>query len=126
MFSFAFVFGMTYNNIHQTKNKTHFSKCMTVVDMHSGGEPLRIVETGFPDLQGNLLAKRKYLESHDDFRKMLLSEPRGHFDMYGAVITEPDDNKEADVAVIFLHNDGMKSGDQYKPLVPCISLSLSL
>lgn len=32
-------------------------------------------------------------------------EPRGHYDMYGTLRVEPDD-KDADVAFIFMHNAG--------------------
>ena len=36
-------------------------------------------------------------------------EPRGHADMYGAIITEPEKN-DADFGVIFMHNDGYSTG----------------
>ena len=36
---------------------------------------------------------------------MLMAEPRGHADMYGAVLVEPD-LPGADLAVLFLHNEG--------------------
>ena len=32
-------------------------------------------------------------------------EPRGHADMYGAIITEPE-RKDSDFGVLFLHNEG--------------------
>ena len=77
------------------------------VDMHIGGEALRIVKSGYPPLRGNtLLEKRRDArERLDHFRKFLMFEPRGHYDMYGCVITEPD-MEEADFAVLFLHNEG--------------------
>ncbi|KAK3754397.1 hypothetical protein QZH41_011169, partial [Actinostola sp. cb2023] len=34
-----------------------------------------------------------------------MSEPRGHFDMYGALLVEPD-LEEADLGVVFMHNEG--------------------
>jgi proline racemase len=34
-----------------------------------------------------------------------MQEPRGHLDMYGAVLTEPV-SPEADAGVLFMHNDG--------------------
>jgi len=83
---------------------------VTAIDAHAGGEPLRIVTAGgggVPHLPGaTLLERRAYLrEHHDDLRRFLLWEPRGHADMYGAVVTPPDD-ETADYGVIFLTNEG--------------------
>ena len=77
------------------------------VEMHTGGEPLRIVQSGLPPIIGKtILEKRRYCQEKLDFvRKLLIYEPRGHFDMYGAYIVEPD-HSEADMAVLFLHNEG--------------------
>lgn len=77
------------------------------VEMHTGGHPLRIITSGFPLVKGNtILAKRRYIrENLDHLRKLLMFEPRGHFDMYGALLVQPD-NENADLAVIFLHNEG--------------------
>ena len=77
------------------------------IDMHTGGEPLRVIVKGYPDLAGaNVLAKRRCaLESHDHLRTSLMFEPRGHADMYGCVLVEPNDSI-ADFGVIFLHNEG--------------------
>lgn len=76
-------------------------------DTHTGGEPLRIVIDGLPELEGKtMLEKRRYMrEELDDYRKMVMWEPRGHADMYGAVVTEPT-TEEADFGVLFLHNEG--------------------
>ena len=80
---------------------------ISVTDMHTGGEPLRIITEGFPEIKGDtILEKRSYTkENLDQYRKFLMFEPRGHFDMYGALLVEPD-LKEADVAVLFFHNEG--------------------
>ena len=80
---------------------------VTTIEMHTGGEPLRIVTSGYPKLAGRrLLDKRRdALANHDTFRRLLMHEPRGHADMYGAVLVEPDD-PEADLAVLFLHGEG--------------------
>lgn len=77
------------------------------LDTHTAGEPLRIIVSGFPEIPGKtILEKRHYLmENLDHLRKALMWEPRGHADMYGAIITEPT-NKESDFGVIFLHNEG--------------------
>ena len=80
---------------------------IATVEMHTGGEPVRIVTAGYPALAGHsLLDKRRdALAHHDSLRRLLMYEPRGHADMYGAVIVEPD-HPEADLAVLFLHNEG--------------------
>jgi trans-L-3-hydroxyproline dehydratase len=78
---------------------------ITTIDMHTGGEPLRIIVDGLPRLEGeNVLEKRRYFREHyDHIRRGLVWEPRGHADMYGAVITA---STNADFDVFFLHNEG--------------------
>lgn len=80
---------------------------ITTVEMHTGGEPLRIITDGVPVPDGRtLLEKRAFLRDHaDQYRQFLMYEPRGHKDMYGALLV-PADHPDADLAVIFLHNEG--------------------
>jgi len=77
------------------------------VEMHTGGEPVRIVTAGYPKIEGaTLLEKRRYARAHlDRFRRLIMFEPRGHYDMYGVLPVEPD-HPEADLAVLFIHNEG--------------------
>ena len=77
------------------------------VDYHTAGEPFRIVTGGVPDLEGRtILDKRRFAaESLDTFRRLLVHEPRGHADMYGCFVVEPDDDG-ADLGVVFFHNAG--------------------
>src|SRR3546814_20600348 len=91
---------------------------VTTIEMHTGGEPLRIVTSGYPKLQGSrLLDKRRdALANHDAFRRLLMHEPRGHAAMYGAVLVEPDD-PAADLAVLFLHGQGYSPMFRH-PLLP--------
>jgi proline racemase len=78
---------------------------ITTIDMHTGGEPLRVITGGLPKIEGTtVLEKRRYFREHYDFlRTGLMFEPRGHGDMYGAVISPSQD---ADFDVFFLHNEG--------------------
>ncbi len=80
---------------------------LTVTDMHTGGEPLRIITSGYPPLpKGTILEKRAHVRNNlDHLRKILMFEPRGHYDMYGALLVEPD-LPGADLAVLFMHNEG--------------------
>lgn len=80
---------------------------ITTLDVHAGGEPLRIITSGLPELKGaTILERRSYMQDHLDYvRRALIWEPRGHYDMYGCVITEPV-TPEGDVGVLFMHNEG--------------------
>ncbi len=80
---------------------------VTTTDYHTAGEPFRIVTGGVPPLEGpTVLAKRRFaLERLDEVRKLLVFEPRGHADMYGCLVTEPDD-AGADLGAVFFHNAG--------------------
>jgi len=77
------------------------------VDYHTAGEPFRIVTGGVPELEGrSVLERRHWAQRHlDDVRRLLVNEPRGHADMYGAFVTPPNDDW-ADLGVVFFHNEG--------------------
>src|SRR5262249_23176463 len=77
------------------------------VEMHTGGEPVRIVTAGYPAIPGRtILEKRRHARDHlDQFRRRLMFEPRGHYDMYGVLPVDPD-LPGADMAVLFIHNEG--------------------
>jgi proline racemase len=82
-------------------------RAVRTTDYHTAGEPFRIVTGGVAPLQGaTILDKRRFaLERIDDVRKLLVHEPRGHADMYGCFVTEPND-AGADLGVVFFHNAG--------------------
>ena len=51
-----------------------------------------------------MLDKREWLKRHaDHLRRTLMLEPRGHADMYGAILTEPV-SPGSDAGVLFMHN----------------------
>lgn len=76
-----------------------------MIDMHTGGEPLRVFTSGLPVIEGRtVLEKRRYFREHYDYiRTGTMWEPRGHADMYGAVVLP---SLDADFDVFFLHNEG--------------------
>ncbi|MGE0579631.1 proline racemase family protein [Reyranella sp.] len=80
---------------------------LSTVEMHTGGEPTRIIVDGWPAFEGRTLLdkRREAKERFDHLRRGLMLEPRGHDGMYGALLVEPD-HPEADLAVLFMHNDG--------------------
>jgi trans-L-3-hydroxyproline dehydratase len=78
-----------------------------VLESHAAGEPLRIITAGLDPIPGaTIVAKRKWARGHlDGVRRGLMFEPRGHADMYGAIITEPV-TVDGDLGVLFMHNEG--------------------
>lgn len=80
---------------------------ISTVEMHTGGEPVRIVTGGWPAVEGgSILAKRRFVTAHHDhLRRFLMHEPRGHADMYGVLPVAPS-LPGADMAVLFMHNAG--------------------
>lgn len=81
-------------------------------DYHTGGEPFRIVSAGQVALSGSDVADKRARAIMDEqvqfVRALLCSEPRGHADMYGGFVTEPDDGG-ADLGVLFWHKDGFST-----------------
>jgi proline racemase len=77
------------------------------IDMHAGGEPIRLIRSGYPKVpMAPILERRRWVREHADAeRQMLMYEPRGHRDMYGAVLLPPH-REDADIAVLFMHNEG--------------------
>ena len=80
---------------------------IATIDSHAEGEPLRLITDGIDPIPGStMLEKRRYAREHyDGLRRALMFEPRGHADMYGAIITEPVTD-DADMGVLFMHNEG--------------------
>ncbi|PVH86315.1 Diaminopimelate epimerase-like protein [Cadophora sp. DSE1049] len=70
---------------------------ISTVEMHTSGEPTRIVYSGLPQLQGaTLLQKRNDAQTNHD-------------DMFGALLvneTELTTNGMANIGVLFMHNEG--------------------
>lgn len=91
------------------KDSKQFQQLNTL-DLHTEGEPLRIVTGGYPDIKGKtILEKRRFVEQNlDHLRQVLMFEPRGHADMYGALITEPC-SPDGDFGILFMHNEGYSS-----------------
>ncbi len=80
---------------------------VNATDYHTAGEPFRIVTGGVDSLPGRtILDKRRYAaERLDRVRELLVHEPRGHADMYGCFVTDPED-EGGDLGVVFFHNAG--------------------
>lgn len=91
-----------------TEDRTPIS--VDTTDYHTAGEPFRIVVGGVGPIPGEtVLDKRAWaIENLDRVRRLLVFEPRGHADMYGCFVTEPDD-ADGDLGVLFFHNAGFST-----------------
>src|SRR3954469_12674798 len=80
---------------------------LKTIDAHAAGEPLRLIVDGFPSPRGaTMLEKREWVKKRaDHLRRALMLEPRGHADMYGAILTEPV-APGSHAGVLFMHNEG--------------------
>ena len=83
---------------------------ITTIDVHTAGEPFRVVTSGFPPLDGDtILEKRRFArENYDHRRTALMWEPRGHADMYGCLVTPPV-RPGSDFGILFIHNEGFST-----------------
>jgi trans-L-3-hydroxyproline dehydratase len=77
------------------------------IDAHAAGEPLRLIVEGLPRPVGRtMLEKREWMRRHaDHLRRAVMLEPRGHADMYGAMLTEAV-SPGSQAGVLFMHNQG--------------------
>ena len=68
---------------------------------------MRLVVEGLPAPEGRtMLEKRAWaMKRLDHLRKSIILEPRGHTDMYGALLTEPV-SRDANAGILFMHNEG--------------------
>lgn len=80
------------------------------IDAHTAGEPLRLIVEGWPEPEGaTILERREFArERQDALRRALMLEPRGHADMYGALLTPPE-RAGSDAGVLFMHNEGFST-----------------
>ncbi|MCF8214235.1 MAG: 4-hydroxyproline epimerase [Chitinophagaceae bacterium] len=82
----------------------HVFEC---VDAHTCGNPVRLVVSGGPALEGNNMSEKRqhFLREFDWIRKGLMFEPRGHDMMSGSILYPPHDH-ENDFAVLFIETSG--------------------
>jgi 4-hydroxyproline epimerase len=83
------------------------SKKFFCIDAHTCGNPVRLVASGGPVLNGkNMSEKRQhFLQEYDWIRKGLMFEPRGHDMMSGSILFSPHDPAN-DTAVLFIETSG--------------------
>ncbi len=77
------------------------------IDGHTCGNPVRLVTSGGPPLEGATMSARRqdFLARYDWIRTGLMFEPRGH-DMMSGSILYPPTRADCDVAVLFIETSG--------------------
>src|SRR5829696_4722961 len=80
-----------------------FSRLITAVEAHAGGEPGRVITGGVIDVPGEtMFEKKRYLESHrDEIRLRILREPRGYPGLCANIILPPT-TPEADAGFVIM------------------------
>jgi proline racemase/trans-L-3-hydroxyproline dehydratase len=83
------------------------SRIISTIDTHTAGEPTRVITGGIPNIPGSSMQEKKawMMKNEDDLRKMLMREPRGHRDMFGAILTAPA-STDADMGIIYMDGGG--------------------
>lgn len=80
----------------------HLGRRVTIVDSHTGGEQTRVVLGGVAAMDGDAREKRRLLAGdHDQLRRYIAFEPRGHRDLVGAWVS-PTPVPGAACAIVFM------------------------
>lgn len=77
------------------------------VDAHTCGNPVRVVISGGPELNGDTMSEKRlhFMKEFDWIRKSLMFEPRGHDMMSGSILYPPCDPAN-DVGILFIETSG--------------------
>lgn len=104
---------MDKNTCSKLKNMT----IIRTIDTHTEGEPTRLILNDSLKLKGKSINEKKkfFMKNYDYIRTALMAEPRGHKDMFGAILTDSPSSK-SDFGLFFIDNDG------YLPM--CIHASI--
>ncbi|MGH8081778.1 MAG: proline racemase family protein, partial [Lysobacter sp.] len=80
---------------------------LDIIDSHTGGEPTRVVVSGFPDPGAGTLAEQRerFRAEFDHWRRAVACEPRGSDTVVGALLLPPQ-AADACAGVIFFNNVG--------------------
>jgi 4-hydroxyproline epimerase len=85
-------------------SRIHEFEC---IDAHTCGNPVRLVASGGPELEGDSMAARRqhFLREYDWVRTALMFEPRGHAMMSGSILY-PSTRDDCDIGVLFIETSG--------------------
>lgn len=78
-----------------------------VVDSHTEGEPTRVIVAGWPEVEGKTMTGRRdfIAAHHDHLRRGVVTEPRGHDAIVGALLMPPVDTG-SHAGVVFFNDVG--------------------
>src|SRR5512135_455034 len=79
----------------------------TCIDAHTCGNPVRVVTTGAPPLEGSTMNERRlhFMREFDWIRTGLMFEPRGHDIMSGSIVY-PTTVPGCDIGLLFIETSG--------------------
>ncbi|MGD2178386.1 MAG: proline racemase family protein [Anaerolineae bacterium] len=82
---------------------SRLGEVFTTLDLHAGGEPIRLLIDGLPPIPGRTINDKRLVlgERFDHVRLLLTREPRGHRDMLAAVVTNPV-SEDGDFGIVFM------------------------
>jgi 4-hydroxyproline epimerase len=77
------------------------------IDAHTCGNPVRLVYSGGPSLEGRSMLDRQqhFMAEFDWIRTSLMYEPRGHAMMSGSILY-PTEREDCDIGVLFIETSG--------------------
>jgi 4-hydroxyproline epimerase len=77
------------------------------IDAHTCGNPVRVVVSGGPQLEGANMSERRqdFLKRYDWIRTGLMFEPRGHDMMSGSILYPPTQDN-TDIGILFIETSG--------------------
>ena len=77
------------------------------IDAHTCGNPVRLVYSGGPELEGESMLDRQqhFIAEYDWIRTSLMFEPRGHAMMSGSILY-PSKHEDCDIGVLFIETSG--------------------
>ena len=78
------------------------------VDSHTGGEPTRVILSGWPELHGSTVEQKahSFAQHTDQLRSAVVNEPRGSDILVGALLLPPG-KPTAACGVVFFNNVGV-------------------
>lgn len=84
------------------------ARVLQAVDAHCEGLPVRVITGGVAPFPGSTMAERRewFIENSDDLRTLLMTEPRGHGSLSGAIL-QPPTREDADWGVLFIEVTGV-------------------
>lgn len=82
-------------------------KTFSCIDAHTCGNPVRVVTSGGPELQGGNMNERRlhFMKEFDWIRTALMFEPRGHDMMSGSILYQPT-MPDTDIGILFIETSG--------------------